>query len=271
MVMEEIHTALTGGASVHLADWPEPDDLPSDPTLVAHMDRLRDVASTTLRLREEHGLRVRLPLSSLTVAGTDCEALADLVVLLVDEVNVKSVELTDDLGGHARFVLRPDGRALGPRLGGEVQAVFAAARSGRYDLHDDGTATVAGHLLQPDEFALGVESPEGVTAAALSSGDAVVVLDTEVTDDLAQEGLARDVVRQVQQARRDAELVVTDRIRLVLDGDDAVLDAVRAHEDHVAGQVLATELAYGPVDADSDGAIVATVEGATLRFRLSTT
>ena len=79
------------------------------------------------------------------------------------------------------------------------------------------------------------------------------------------------MVRQVQQARRDAELVVTDRIRLVLDGDNAVLDAVRAHEDHVAGQVLATELAYGPVDADSDGAIVATVEGATLRFRLSTT
>ncbi len=271
MVMEEIHTALTGGASVHLADWPEPDDLPSDPTLVAHMDRLRDVASTTLRLREEHGLRVRLPLSSLTVAGTDCEALADLVVLLVDEVNVKSVELTDELGGHARFVLRPDGRALGPRLGSEVQAVFAAARSGRYDLHDDGTATVAGHLLQPDEFALGVESPEGVTAAALGSGDAVVVLDTAVTDDLAQEGLARDVVRQVQQARRDADLVVTDRIRLVLDGDNAILDAVRAHEDHVAGQVLATELAYGPVDADSDGAIVATVEGATLRFRLSTT
>ncbi|HBM57000.1 MAG TPA: isoleucine--tRNA ligase, partial [Acidimicrobiaceae bacterium] len=149
------------------------------------------------------------------------------------------------LGGHARFVLRPDGRALGPRLGSEVQAVFAAARSGRYDLHDDGTATVAGHLLQPDEFALGVESPEGVTAAALGSGDAVVVLDTAVTDDLAQEGLARDVVRQVQQARRDAELVVTDRIRLVLDGDNAVLDAVRAHEDHVAGQVLATELAYG--------------------------
>ena len=110
-----------------------------------------------------------------------------------------------------------------------------------------------------------------LTAATLGSGDAVVVLDTAVTNDLAQEGLARDVVRQVQQARRDAELVVTDRIRLVLDGDNALLDAVRAHEDHVAGQVLATELAYGPVDADSDGAILATVEGATLRFRLSTT
>ena len=271
MVSEEIHSALTGGSSVHLADWPDTDDLPSDPALVARMDRLRDVASTTLRLREDHGLRVRLPLSSLTVAGADSESLADLVELLVDEVNVKSVVLTDDLTDHARFVMRPDGRALGPRLGGEVQAVFGAARSGDYELHDDGTATVAGHLLQPDEFTLGVESPEGVTAAALGSGDAVVVLDTEVTADLAREGLARDVVRQVQQARRDAELVVTDRIRLVLDGGDAVVDAVRVHEDHVAGQVLATEVVYGPVEDDSVGAVVVTLEGAELRFRFSVT
>ena len=271
MVSEEIHTALTGGSSVHLADWPDTGDLPSDPALVARMDRLRDVASTTLRLREDHGLRVRLPLSSLIVAGADSESLADLVDLLVDEVNVKSVVLTDDLADHARFVMRPDGSALGPRLGGDVQAVFGAARSGSYELHEDGTATVAGHLLQPDEFTLGVEAPEGVTAAALGSGDAVVVLDTEVTEDLAREGLARDVVRQVQQARRDADLVVTDRIRLVLDGDDALLDAVRVHEDHVAGQVLATELVYEPVDGDSDGAVVATVEGAELRFRLSVT
>jgi len=271
MVSEEIHTALTGGSSVHLADWPDTGDLPSDPALVARMDRLRDVASTTLRLREDHGLRVRLPLSSLIVAGADSESLADLVDLLVDEVNVKSVVLTDDLADHARFVMRPDGSALGPRLGGDVQAVFGAARSGSYELHEDGTATVAGHLLQPDEFTLGVESREGVTAAALGSGDAVVVLDTEVTEDLSREGLARDVVRQVQQARRDADLVVTDRIRLVLDGDDALLDAVRVHEDHVAGQVLATELVYEPVDGDSDGAVVATVEGAELRFRLSVT
>ena len=271
MISEEIHSALTGGSSVHLADWPNADDLPSDPALVTRMDRLRDVASTTLRLREDHGLRVRLPLSSLIVAGADSESLVDLVDLLVDEVNVKSVVLTDDLTDHARFVMRPDGRALGPRLGGDVQAVFGAARSGNYELHDDGTATVAGHLLQPDDFTLGVESPEGVTAAALGSSDAVVVLDTEVTEDLTREGLARDVVRQVQQARRDAELVVTDRIRLVLDGDDALLDAVRVHEDHVAGQVLATEVVYGPVEGDLDGAVLATVEGTELRFRLSVT
>jgi isoleucyl-tRNA synthetase len=251
---------------VHLQDWPDADDLPSNPDLVDRMDRLRDVASTALRLREDHGLRVRLPLSSLTVAGTDSETLTELLDLLLDEVNVKSVELTDDLESHARFVLRPNGRALGPRLGGDVQAVFAGARSGDYVRNDDGTVTVAGHVLAVDEFELGVESPDGVTAAALDSGDAVVVLDTEVTAELTAEGLARDVVRHVQQARRDADLVVTDRIHLVVDGDESVVDAVRTHEAHVAGQVLALDVGYCD---PGDTATAVTVEGSALRFSLT--
>ena len=266
MVMEEVHTGLTGLPSVHLTDWPNPAELPSDPDLVARMDRVRDVASTALRLREDNGLRVRLPLTSLTVAGADSEALAGLTDLLVDEVNVKAVHLTDDLEGHATFTLRPDGRALGPRLGGDVQAVFTAARSGEFSLNDDGTVDVAGHTLSADEFDLSLESPEGVTAAALGSADAVVVLDAEVTPELVAEGLARDVVRQVQQARRDADLVVTDRINLRLSGDEAVLDAVRIHQDYVAGQVLATELSLGEVPAD---AVDTEVEGLALRISLS--
>jgi len=271
MVAEEIHTGLTGGStSVHLQDWPDAADLPSDPDLVDRMDRLRDVASTALRLREDHGLRVRLPLSSLTVAGTDSETLAELLDLLLDEVNVKAVHLTNDLESHARFVLRPDGRALGPRLGGDVQSVFAKARSGDYVRNDDGTATVAGHVLAADEFELGVESPEGVTAGSLSSGDAVVVLDTEVTDELTCEGLARDVVRHVQQARRDADLVVTDRIKLTVDGDEAVLNAIRIHEAHVAGQVLAADIVYGDPAGSPDGrATAVTIEGAQLQFSLT--
>ncbi len=105
MVMEEVHTGLTGLPSVHLTDWPDPAELPADPDLVARMDRVRDVASTALRLREDNSLRVRLPLTSLTVAGTDSEALAGLTDLLVDEVNVKAVHLTDDLEGHATHLL----------------------------------------------------------------------------------------------------------------------------------------------------------------------
>ena len=268
MVMEEVHTGLTGMASVHLTDWPDPADLPADPDLVTRMDRIRDVASTALRLREDNGLRVRLPLATLTVAGADSETLDGLADLLVDEVNVKAVNLTDDLESHATFNLRPDGKRLGPRLGGDVQAVFGAARSGDFSLNDDGRVDVAGHTLEPDEFDLALESPEGVTAAALASGDAVVVLDTEVTPELETEGLARDVVRQVQQARRDADLVITDRITLYLDGDEAVMDAVRAHEAYVAGQVLAVNLRVGEAHED---ATATQVEGLQLQIWLTST
>jgi isoleucyl-tRNA synthetase len=91
MISEEIHRNLTGDASVHLTDWPDAAQLPADPDLVRDMDRVRDVCTATLFLREERGLRTRLPLRELTVAGRDSERLAPFVELIADEVNVKTV------------------------------------------------------------------------------------------------------------------------------------------------------------------------------------
>ena len=245
MVAEEIHGGLTGGSSVHLADWPDPDaeGLPADDALVARMERLRDAASAALRVREDAGLRVRLPLAQAIVAGDGAEDLAPLVDLLADEINVKSVVLTDDLSAHASLVLRPNGSVLGPRLGGSVQAVFAAARLGDWTRNDDGTATVAGHVLEAGSFELAVEASEGGAAAGLQSGDAVVVLDTEVTPELEAEGWARDAVRVIQDCRRTDGYVVTDRIEVRLTmGSPEQAAAIETWHDYVAGQVLATDL-----------------------------
>ncbi|MFP4511878.1 MAG: isoleucine--tRNA ligase [Acidimicrobiales bacterium] len=243
MLTEEIHRNLTGDDSVHLADWPDPDELPADPDLVRDMDRVRDVCTAALFLREEHGLRTRLPLRDLTVAGADSERLAPFVELIADEVNVKSVSLTDDLASHADFVLRPNGRVLGPKLGGDTQKVMAAARSGEWTLDRD-RVTVAGHSLEPGEFELTLKPREGETSQALRSNDAVAVLDTDVTPELAAEGRARDLVRLVQQARKDAGLEVTDRISLRVQSDSsAVNGAVADHRDWIAAQVLAVDIA----------------------------
>ena len=247
MVTEEIYGGLTGSQSVHLTDWPDPDaeGLPEDAALVSRMDRLRDVASTALRLREDAGLRVRLPLSSVTVAGTGAEDLAPLVDLLQDEINVKAVELTNAIEGHATFTLRPDGKLLGPRLGKDVQTVFGAARSGDWLLADDRTVSVAGHTLQPGEYELLLQPADGVTAAGLRSNDSVVVLDTVLTPELEAEGLARDVVRLVQNARKDDDLVVTDRIDLlVVAVSDPVRSAIEQWNDYIAEEVLAKTLEF---------------------------
>ncbi len=248
MVAEEIHSGLTGDASVHLADWPDPDaeGLPADDALVARMDRLRDAASAALRVREDAGLRVRLPLARVIVAGDGAEDLAPLADLLADEINVKSVVLTDDLAAHASLVLRPNGAVLGPRLGGAVQEVFRAARSGDWHHNDDGTATVAGHVLEAGSFELSVETPEGVAAARLACGDAVVVLDTAVTPELEAEGWARDAVRVIQDCRRIDGYMVTDRIQVSLALSSTEQTAgVRQWRDYVAEQVLAADLQVG--------------------------
>jgi isoleucyl-tRNA synthetase len=247
-VTEELYRGLTGEDSVHLADWPDADALVADPELVAAMDRVRDVASTVLRLREDTGLRVRLPLASVVVAGHDSHTLEPLVGLIADEVNVKQVVLTDDISAHATFVLRPNGKVLGPRLGKDMQAVFAAARKGEWAIDGD-VVRVAGHELDPGDYELALESPPGVTAAALRSNDAVVTLDAVVTPELYAEGLARDVIRVVQQARKDEDLVVTDRIRVHVDAPEHVAEAVRTHDATVRQAVLAVDVVYGDLSA----------------------
>ena len=240
MLSEEVYRGLTGEASVHLADWPDPAELPADPELVTAMDRVRDVASVALSLREDRGLRTRLPLRRLTVAGRDASTLEAYTAILRDELNVREVVLTDDLEQFGSFVLRPNGRVLGPKLGGDTQKVMAAARSGDWSANDDGTVTVAGHVLEGDEFELALHSREGEASAALRTNDAVVNLDVEITPDLAAEGLARDFVRLVQQARKARELHVADRIGLRVVAGPETAAALRAHERQVASQVLAS-------------------------------
>jgi isoleucyl-tRNA synthetase len=268
LVTEEMYTGLTDADSVHLTSWPDATTLPDDPPLVAAMDRLRDVASTALRLREDQGLRVRLPLSSLTVAGYQASTLAPFTDLLADELNVKHVELTDEIGELATFVLQPDGKVLGPKLGKDVQTVFGAARSGNWSSNDDGSVTVAGFTLEPGEFDLGLESPDGVTAAALRTNDAVVGLDTTVTEPLRREGAARDLVRQIQQARKDKGFVVTDRIVVQISAPDELVESFRLHENLVTAQVLATAISYGDGLPGSTTAVEATIDGEPVRFDL---
>ncbi|MFN3217104.1 MAG: isoleucine--tRNA ligase [Acidimicrobiales bacterium] len=255
MIVEEIHTGLTGEDSVHLMQWPDPADFPDDPELVASMDRVRDVVSAALRLREDAALRVRLPLPSLTVAGADARNLAGFTDLIADEVNVKAVGLSDDLAAHADFVLRPDGKVLGPRLGGAVQEVFAGARSGDWTADPDGSVVVSGHRLEPGEFTLALQAPDGVSAAALPGNDAVVVLETETTPELEAEGLARDVVRAIQEQRKADDLVVTDRIEVTVTAPADVVAAVAIHERYVADQVLADR-----IDTTEGPAIAVTLE-----------
>jgi isoleucyl-tRNA synthetase len=259
LLTEEVWRGLTGGRSVHLADWPSADgavepSLVRDDELVAAMDEVRAVVSSALALRKANQLRVRQPLARLTVAVPDPEALADYVGLLTSELNVKAVDLVAaDADASARFGiterLAVNARAAGPRLGRGVQAVIKAAKAGAWHTGADGgvvVTTADGDVaLEAPEYELttvvGDEAGENVAASVLPGGG-FVVLDLALDDALRAEGYARDVVRDVQDARKAAGLDVSDRIALELDVPAEHVAAVEAHRDLITRETLATSL-----------------------------
>ncbi|PWW62581.1 isoleucine--tRNA ligase [Actinokineospora spheciospongiae] len=255
LTTEEVWRGLTGGRSVHLADWPDAGALPADDALVAGMDRVRQVCSSALALRKANKLRVRLPLAKLLVAAEDAAVLEPFASLISDEVNVKAVELTTDVAAHGRFELAVNARACGPRLGKDVQKVIKAVKAGEWSTTDAGAVVAAGVELLDGEYDRRLVAVDAGATAELPGSSGLVVLDTEVTPELAAEGLARDLIRVVQQARRDAGLQVSDRIALTVDAPGEVLDAVRVHEAFVAGETLADSVAYALVEGGSAGTV----------------
>jgi isoleucyl-tRNA synthetase len=255
LTTEAIWRGLTAARSVHLTEWPDPGLLPQDRHLVASMDRVRQVVSAVLSLRKARGLRVRQPLSALTVAAPDAGTLTAFTDLIADEVNVRSVEFTEDVAAHGRFELTVNARACGPRLGGDTQKVIRAVKAGEWERGSDGVVTAAGIPLLEGEYTQRLVAADPSETAALPAGSGLVVLDTTVTPELAAEGVAKDLVRVVQQARRQAGLQVTDRIVLTIDAPAEVVAAAREHEQLIAGEVLARRVDYASVPDGVAGAV----------------
>jgi isoleucyl-tRNA synthetase len=253
LTVEVVWRGLTGERSVHLADWPGVDELPGDAELVSAMDEVRRVCSAALSLRKAGQLRVRLPLAALVVAAKDAEVLAPFTELIADEVNVKRVDLSTDVDAYGRFELVVNARAAGPRLGGDTQKVIRAVKAGEWTVTGSGAVLTAGIELLDGEYERRLVAADPAATAALPDGSGLVVLDTVVTPELEAEGLARDVVRVVQQARRDTGLDVSDRIALTIWAPDEVLAAVAGHEQFLAHETLAESVTRAALDAAPAG------------------
>ncbi|MET8520320.1 isoleucine--tRNA ligase [Nocardioides sp. NPDC004968] len=250
LTTEEIWRGLTGGRSVHLADYPVVEDLPADDDLVARMDAVRAVCSSTSALRKARKLRNRLPLAGLTVVGADIARFEEIVA---DEVNVKSVRLlaadSEEAGTYGiEQRLAVNARAAGPRLGKDVQKAIKGSKSGDWSVSDSGEVVAGGLALEEGEYTLETvagAASDDIAVSMLPSG--FIVLDTVVTPELAAEGLARDLIRAVQQARKDSGLNVEDRITLSVAGSETVRQAATTHADLISRETLATT--YDVVDS----------------------
>ena len=251
LITEVIWRGVTGERSVHLSDWPQSDVLPADPQLVADMDLVREVASTGSSLRKAKKLRVRLPLPKLTVAVDDPGRLAAFADLISDELNVKAVELTDDIAAHGRFELTVNARVAGPRLGKDVQAAIKAVKAGEGVVNADGTLTAGTAVLLPEEFSSRLVAADPEFTAALPDGAGLVVLDGNVTPELEAEGWAKDRIRELQELRKTTGLEVSDRISVTMAVPADKLAWAQAHRDLIAHEILATSFEFGET---ADGA-----------------
>jgi isoleucyl-tRNA synthetase len=275
---DEIHLNLAGGEgeelgelpdSVHLRDFPEPDPELADPELETAMAAVRQTVELGRAARAQAKAKVRQPLRRAVIVANEEEraAIRARAGLVTAELNVKELDFVDDEADLVSYTVKPNYRSLGPRFGKRMPQVAAAVEAldpahvarvigdgGEVGINIEGDE----HTLVPEDVTLALQPLDGYEVEA-ESGHAVA-LQLELDDELRREGLAREIVHAVQNARKAAGLEITDRIDLALAGDPDLLDAAREHEPYLSGEVLATSIAYDG-DAAADSTATATIDG----------
>ncbi len=243
MMSEYVYRNLTGKESVHLRTYPDVSALTEDKELMDTMDMVRAISSTAKAIREEHRLRNRLPLRSMTIAGANVEKLYDFAEVLKEEVNVKEVVFKTDIKEVANTFLYLKTPLIGKRLGQYMKSIMAESKGTNWHKNEDGTLSIAGQTLFADEFELRLVLKEGLQGQALPDNTAVVQLDVEIVPALEKEGIARDFVRMIQSLRKEKGFDVSDRIILTYATDSALVkEAICEHENYIKDQVLAIEI-----------------------------
>jgi isoleucyl-tRNA synthetase len=230
--------------SVFLAAWPEPHASLADDELLAEIAEVRRVVELGRQARESRSVKLRQPLRRAVVFGS--ERAQGHTAEIAEELNVKEVRF--ESGGAARVRFKPNLPLLGPRLGPKLPAVRKALAEGRFELVLGDQVLVEGETLAPDEL-LTEREPVNAGWAAAADGDLSVELDTELDDELVVEGRVRDLIRKLNEMRKQAGLEVTDRIRVRLPQSERDL---LVHEEWIKAEVLAVEVA---LDGDEPAAI----------------
>jgi isoleucyl-tRNA synthetase len=256
-IADEIYDNLDGSEpSVHLCDWPEP--LARDEELEWQFEVAREAVELGRKARAEGKLGLRQPLREAVIVAGERErsAIERFASLVRDELNVKHLRFVSEADELGRWELKPNYRALGPRFGKRMPRLADAiaaldAQRAAQTLRNGGTVGVVvdgeEYPLSADEVQLVLQPLEGYQVER--AGTHAVALNLELDDELVREGLAREVVRAIQNARKEAGLNVEDRITLDLSGSAELLDVIRAHMDYIAGEVLALDVSFNGADA----------------------
>jgi len=221
--------------SIHFTDWPASKKLSKgDRELIKLMENTRAVVTLGLSLRSDEKIRVRQPLASVTVALPPSDTAGVVIALIEEELNVKSVIVTKDPGALATPTISIDARKVGPRLGGKVQELIKAGKTGEYK-EVEGGIEILGEVLTLEEAKIVYQGKEEKKVAA--DHGIVVALESTLTDALTLEGDARELIHAIQSLRKDAGLEFTDQITLTLTGAE---DLLKEHEEMILSETRAT-------------------------------
>lgn len=274
-ISEEIYRNLTSDLSVHMADFPVSESRYIDDRIEARMDLVRDLVSLGRSARESVKIKVRQPISSVVVDGRHEELISDLAPLIMEELNVKEVIFEKDLPNYMNFSLKPNFKVLGPILGPRIKD-FAKALSqmdqaqSAMDLEagskisvtlSDGSNIEAGS----DQIMMNITAKEGYTVRLENNN--FIILDTTLTDELIDEGYARELVSKVQQQRKSMDLEMMDQIEIYYSAGSEFVRGAEKHAEYIKSQTLAVKLEqtddFGNMDYKSEN-----LNGADVKYSI---
>jgi isoleucyl-tRNA synthetase len=245
LISERIYIALKHNDefkaenSVHLCLFPELDNISNEVLLSKKMDKVREVCSAALAIRSSANIRTRLPLSKLTVYGEDVDYLQDFADLIYDEINIKELIISKNLSEQANFKLKINFPLVGKRLANKMKDIIGANKQGLWEVDDNGRLIIAGETLSQEEGQLVLEAKDAMASLALKDNKALCVLDLNITEELEAEGLARDLVRAIQQARKDFGFDVADHIDLAIEVNENSKNMLMPFIGYINEQTLA--------------------------------
>ena len=244
---EEIYCDLTGEESVHLAEFPVENTDLIDEAVEERMDLVRDICSLGRYAREEVNIKVRQPINSLILPKSDELIIGDLLPVISEELNVKNIMFKDDMTEYLEYIVKPNfkvlGKTLGPKIK-ELQGILNKLTSAEVaKISEEGlTIKLDGEdfKLTSDMVLISLKQKDGY--ASSSNSRTCVVLDTELTEELILEGLAREFVRKVQSLRKEMDFVITDHIVVYYNGNDQIDKMFEYYKDYIMGEVLGDNL-----------------------------
>jgi isoleucyl-tRNA synthetase len=265
--------------SVHHCDFPTARKELVDADLMESMALAIKIASLGRSARGQAGVKLRQPLSSAVVVGPfgdRADPLGALSDFVVEELNVKQLLFTDDASALVTYVLKPDLRLLGPKFGARLPDLLEAlatldAEAGAAKLQggEAVAVTVDGQDIHLSGEEVSAESRPREGYEVSREGDYLVAVDVTLTDDLIEEGLARELVRRIQNLRKDADFRIEDKIVTYYEGDSELTAVVRDYAEYISQETLSVEMIEGRAPEGSHTGQFS-IEGKTVAFHLVT-